>query len=100
VGSNTSLRQQIVLAFHSSPVGGHSGFPVTYRSLISLFKWPGMKKDVKTLVSTCYICQQAKPEHYVLGCCSLCLFLLVRGQWQRWTSLTDCQLLAISFASW
>jgi hypothetical protein len=62
VGRNTSLRQQIVLAFHSSPLGGHSGFPVTYRRLISLFKWPGMKQDVKTFVSNCHICQQAKPE--------------------------------------
>jgi hypothetical protein len=31
VGNNIHLQQQIMLALHDSPVGGHSGFPVTYR---------------------------------------------------------------------
>jgi len=43
-------------------VGGHSGFPVTYRRLVALFKWKGMKAVVRDFVRTCHICQQAKTE--------------------------------------
>jgi hypothetical protein len=36
VGNNEQLQQHIISAFHDSPQGGHSGFPVTYRRLIAL----------------------------------------------------------------
>lgn len=62
VGNGNSLQLQIVSAFHDSPQGGHSGFPVTYRRLNSLFKWSGMKQMVKAYVQCCQVCQQAKPE--------------------------------------
>jgi hypothetical protein len=29
IGNNSSLRKQIITALHDSPVGGHSGFPIT-----------------------------------------------------------------------
>jgi hypothetical protein len=63
VGRDTTLQNQIVSAFHDSPQGGHSGFPVTYRRLSSLFKWPRLKSMVREFVRSCYTCQQAKPEH-------------------------------------
>lgn len=47
---------------HDSAIGGHSGFPVTYRRIKAIFAWPGMKKQVKTFVQSCQICQQAKAE--------------------------------------
>jgi hypothetical protein len=62
VGDDAALQQQIISAFHDSPQGGHSGFPVTYRSLVSLFAWPAMKKMVQSFVRSCRTCQQAKPE--------------------------------------
>jgi hypothetical protein len=62
VGNDLVLQQQIISAFHDSPQGGHSGFPVTYRRLISLFSWPAMKTMTKDYVRCCHICQQAKPE--------------------------------------
>jgi hypothetical protein len=62
IGPDKELQHTIISAFHDSPVGGHSGFPVTYRKLLSLFKWPGMKSAVKEFVAHCHICQQAKPE--------------------------------------
>jgi hypothetical protein len=52
----------IVQAFHDSPVGGHSGFPVMYCRLVSLFKWAGMKQFVHSFVRSCHICQQDKPK--------------------------------------
>ena len=51
-----------MLALHDSPVGGHSGFPVTYRRIKQLFSWPSMKTIVKQYVSSCSTCQQAKPD--------------------------------------
>ncbi|KAK1679066.1 hypothetical protein QYE76_039914 [Lolium multiflorum] len=62
VGDDAALQQQIISAFHDSPQGGHSGFPVTYRHLVSLFAWPAMKKMVQSFVRSCRTCQQAKPE--------------------------------------
>lgn len=62
VGRDSATQRQIIAAFHDSPIGGHSGFPVTYRRLASLFKWTGMKMAVKEFVQSCRVCQQAKPE--------------------------------------
>lgn len=62
IGNDPELQRTIISAFHDSPVGGHSGFPVTYRRLISLFKWASMKGMVREFVRSCHICQQAKPE--------------------------------------
>jgi hypothetical protein len=62
VGADPAMQQHIISAFHDSPVGGHSGFPVTYRRLASLFKWTGMKSAVKEFVRHYHVCQQAKPE--------------------------------------
>jgi transposase InsO family protein len=47
---------------HDSPMGGHSGFPVTYRRIKQLFAWKGMKTLVKTYVAQCVVCQQSKPD--------------------------------------
>lgn len=46
--------------FHSSPIGGHSGFLRTYKRLASVLYWQGMKKDVKRFVEECPVCQQNK----------------------------------------
>jgi len=62
VGADSALQTQIITAFHDSPVGGHSGFPVTYHRIISLFKWSSMKAAVKEFVKNCHTCQKAKPE--------------------------------------
>lgn len=62
LGNNLLLQTQVMTALHTSPVGGHSGFPVTYSRLKQLFAWKGMMKAIKTFVSCCSICQQAKPD--------------------------------------
>jgi hypothetical protein len=62
VRNNTLLQQQIMEALHDSPVGGHSGFPVTYRWIKQLFSWPSMKALIKQYVTSCTVCQQAKPD--------------------------------------
>lgn len=62
IGDNPSLQQQLINEMHSKPIGGHSGFPVTYRRMKQLFAWKGMKEAVKTQLKQCQICLQAKPE--------------------------------------
>jgi hypothetical protein len=37
IGTNTHLQQKLLMACHSSAIGGHSGFPVTYARMKQLF---------------------------------------------------------------
>lgn len=75
------LQLRIMQALHSSPIGGHSGFLVTYSRICKLFAWRGLKSSVKTFVSSCVVCLQAKPE-----CCRypglLSLLLVPSESWQ------------------
>lgn len=40
LGGSTAIQQRILAAFHDNPMGGHSGFPATYRRIRRLFAWP------------------------------------------------------------
>jgi hypothetical protein len=60
--ANTQLQEQIIAAFHASPLGGHSGIPVTLRRLKQLFSWQGMVRSVHDFIRQCQICQQSKPD--------------------------------------
>ena len=62
IGANTGLQTKLIQAFHSSPVGGHSGILPTYHRVKQLFSWTGMKTDVENFVKQCNTCQQAKHE--------------------------------------
>lgn len=62
IGECATLQQKILQAMHASPTGGHSGIPVTMRRVKQYFAWKGLKMAVKQFVSTCSICQQAKPD--------------------------------------
>jgi transposase InsO family protein/ribosomal protein L21E len=62
IGNDTSLQLQIMSAMHDSPIGGHSGFPVTYRRIKQLFYWSSMKNSIKDYVASCSICQQSKSD--------------------------------------
>lgn len=62
VGSDPILQQKLIEAFHASPLGGHSGVPVSYQRLKRLFAWTGLKTAVFQFVNTCPTCQQAKPD--------------------------------------
>jgi hypothetical protein len=62
VGDNKHIQLKIIQALHSSPIGGHSGFPMTYKKIRTLFAWPGQKVMIQQFVAQCSICQQAKLE--------------------------------------
>ncbi|MCI06562.1 RNA-directed DNA polymerase (Reverse transcriptase) [Trifolium medium] len=46
--------------FHSTPMGGHSGFLRTYRRMAENIYWVGMSKRVRDFVRACDICQRQK----------------------------------------
>lgn len=56
------LIPKLLDAFHTSPVGGHSGIPVTLRRLKQLFYWKHMRARVRQFVQECVVCQRAKLE--------------------------------------
>jgi hypothetical protein len=63
LGNHTDAHRAVLLALHSSGLGGHSGVTATYHKVKALFAWPNMKQFVKDYISTCEVCAQAKPEH-------------------------------------
>lgn len=62
IHNDPAMHTRLISALHCSPVGGHSGYHVTYHRVKKLFSWPKMKKGVKELVASCQVCQQAKSE--------------------------------------
>ena len=62
VGPVPALHPNFFAAFHDSPLGGHSGFPVTYKRIHALFSWHGMRKFILAQVQSCLLCQKGKPE--------------------------------------
>jgi len=51
VGSDLPLQQKLIAALHNSPIGGHSGVPVTLRRLKQYFAWRGMNAAVHAFVA-------------------------------------------------
>lgn len=64
IPTDSPLRQQLLIEFHSSSIGGHAGLARTYHRLASKFFWKHMKKDVQDFVSSFQTCQQMKNTHH------------------------------------
>lgn len=45
---------------YDSKIGGYGGFLKTYKTIAKTFYWVGMKKDIRSYVTTCTTCQQHK----------------------------------------
>lgn len=63
LGHHKEAQQAVLLALHSSGLGGHSGMTATYQKVNALFVWPLMRKDIQDYVAKCEVCAQAKSEH-------------------------------------
>ena len=59
---NSKLKQNILLEFHTSPLGGNSRFLKTYHRVKNEFFWDGLKYDIQKFVVECLVCQQNKVE--------------------------------------
>lgn len=62
VGKDAALRKDILLHFHDSALGGHSGTQATLKRIAQTFYWKGMKKDIYNHIQECLVCQQNKGE--------------------------------------
>ena len=64
IAQNSALQTNIIAAFHSSAIGGHSSTKATYQRLKTHFPWKGMKMAVEDFVKQCSVCQQAKHTNH------------------------------------
>jgi len=62
VGYDVQLQTKILVALHSSAIGGHSSCEVPYKRVKQIFAWTKLKQFVKEFVAQCTVCQQAKSE--------------------------------------
>jgi hypothetical protein len=56
LGVHKDAHNAVLLALHSSGLGGHSGITATYQKIKALFAWPHMKQDVKDYIAACEVC--------------------------------------------
>jgi hypothetical protein len=56
----------------------HRGHAKTYNCIASTYYWPKMSRDIKKYVSTCDICQKAKPQRHAS------LYHLKLLKWYLW----------------
>jgi hypothetical protein len=60
-----SLRVSVMAEIHNSLMeSAHGGHAKTYNKIASTYYWPRMSRDIKRYVSTCDICQKAKPRRH------------------------------------
>eukprot|EP01018_Ginkgo_biloba_P000166 Gb_27013 [translate_table: standard] len=63
VHPQSSFIPAILTEYHSSPLGGHSGFDKTYHCIHTDFYWPRMKSIIATFIAKCDTCQRQKVEN-------------------------------------
>jgi hypothetical protein len=61
VPNEKGLQQQVLQAFHNTPIAGHFGRERTYHAMRPYLYWKGMYNDVADYCSTCQACIWAKP---------------------------------------
>ncbi|KNZ51414.1 uncharacterized protein VP01_3967g1, partial [Puccinia sorghi] len=64
VPDNPSLKLSILESRHYSPLAGHFGQEKTYRLISRDFSWPGMTRDLKDNVKSCYDCNHNKSSKH------------------------------------
>lgn len=60
----SSLINQVLQEYHTSPIGGHAGITRTMARISAEFYWPKMRVDIQKFISECAICQQAKHNYF------------------------------------
>ena len=60
-----ALQNELLQAYHNSPLGAHQGFDRTYQRLKQKYWWPSMAKDVKTYIQCCDTCQRTKCQYHI-----------------------------------
>ncbi|GAU45589.1 hypothetical protein TSUD_273890 [Trifolium subterraneum] len=60
LSAKSTLIPQLLVEFHATPHGGHSGFYRTYRRIAANVYWVGMKNTIQEFVKSCDTCQRQK----------------------------------------
>jgi hypothetical protein len=60
VPDNEELKQDLIAAFHDSPIAGHPGQLRTLELVSRRYYWPGMRAKIFQYVETCETCQRVK----------------------------------------
>lgn len=60
---DSPVRRELILEFHSSPLGEHLGIGKTTKRLHRNFYWKSLQQDVALFVSECDTCQRYKGEN-------------------------------------
>lgn len=70
LGNHTEAHQAVLLALHSSGLGGHSGITATYNKIIALFAWSQIKKSVQDYIHNCEVCARLNLNiaDYLVSC--------------------------------
>lgn len=64
VPDSPPMRAELLATHHDDPHAGHFGFARTQELLQRKYYWPGMRKDVKTYIRTCDVCQRTKTKRH------------------------------------
>jgi hypothetical protein len=57
---HSQIKSMVLYELHATPTTGHSRFTKTYDWIKRSFFWDGMKKDVRSFVAECDVCQHNK----------------------------------------
>lgn len=63
IPNQKSLIGQVIAAHHDSVSAGHPGQAKTQELIYRSYWWPAIKKNVKTYVAGCKLCQRTKIQH-------------------------------------
>jgi hypothetical protein len=94
IDNNSALQTKLIVACHSSALGGHSGVNATYNRMKRHFEWKGMKADIESYIKQCPVCQRAKHSHtHLAGLLQPLPIPAGSGKRCPWTSLRASQSL-------
>ena len=54
---------QLAICRHCHDEGGHQGVQRTLHMITSFFYWPNMQRMIRSYVTSCAVCQAAKPSN-------------------------------------
>jgi hypothetical protein len=63
LGQSPQLKHKVLSFVHSDPTSGHSGYDKTLQRAKKDFFWKGMRKDLKSFIRGCDVCQRSKHEN-------------------------------------
>jgi len=63
LGQSPQLKNKVLSFVHSDPTSGHSRYDKTLQRAKKDFFWKGMRKDLKSFIRGCDICQRSKHEN-------------------------------------